>query len=67
MEQRVSKLKSQMHGDLRKKMKTQRAGREAKLNKMMEPAAVEGGGREGAAITNGLHRGRDGAVDRTVQ
>ena len=33
---------------------------------MMEPAAVEGGGREGAAMTNGQRKGRDGAVDSAV-
>ena len=30
---------------------------------MMQPAAEEGGGREGAALSNGLRMKRDGAVD----
>ena len=32
----------------------------------MEPTSEEGGGREGAAITNALRRRRDGAVDSAV-
>ena len=64
-------MKLQLHGDLRKKMKKlkQRAGRGAKLTKVMEPAAVDGGGRERATITNGLRvagRWREGAVDSAV-
>ena len=37
LERRAAKLKSRLHDDLRKQMKKQRAGREAKLTKMMEP------------------------------
>ena len=54
LERRAAKLKSRLYGDLRKQMKKQRAGREAKLSRMMEPALEEGGGREGAALSNGL-------------
>ena len=42
-------------------MKKQRAGRGA-----TESASGEGGGREGAALTNALRRRRDGAVDIAV-
>ena len=70
LERRAAKLKSRLHayGDLRKQMKKQRAGREAKLSRMMEPTSEEGGGslREGAALSNGLRKGRDGAVDSAV-
>ena len=70
LERRAAKLKSRLHayGDLRKQMKKQRAGREAKLSRMMEPTSEEGGGslREGAALSNGLRKGRDGAVDSVV-
>ena len=51
LERRAAKLKSRLHGDLRKQMKKQRVGREAKLPRMIEPASKEGGGREGVGIT----------------
>ena len=66
LEGRAAKLRSRLHGDLRKQMKGQRAGREAKLSGMMEPASEEGGCRGGAALSNGLRKGRDGAVDSAV-
>ena len=47
-------------------MKKQRAGRETRLTTMMQPTAEEGGGREGAALSNGLRKKRDGAVDSAV-
>ena len=47
-------------------MKKQRAGRGVRLTRMMEPASEEGGGREGAALTNALRKRRDGAVDSAV-
>ena len=66
LEKKAAKLRSRLHGGLRQQMKKQRAGREAKLTRMMEPASEEGGGRKGAAISNGLRRRRDGAVDSAV-
>ena len=66
MEQCAAKLKKKLHCDLRQKMKKHRAGRETRLTAMMQPAAEEGGGREGAAISNGLRKKRDGAVDSAV-
>ena len=34
-----------------------------RLTRMVEPASEEGGGREGAALSNALRKRRDGAVD----
>ena len=55
-----------LHGDLRQQIKKQRAGRGVRPTRMTEPTSEEGGGREGAAITNALRRRRDGAVDSAV-
>ena len=63
LEKRAEKLRRKLHGDLRKQMKNQRAGREVKLANMMQ---ADGGGREGAAIANAMRRRRDGAVDIAV-
>ena len=65
-EQCAAKLKKKLHCDLRQKMKKHRAGRETRLTAMMQPATEEGGGREGAALSNGLGMKRDGAVDSAV-
>ena len=66
LDQCVASLKKRLHCDLRQKMKKQRAGRETRLAAMMQPAAEGGGGREGAALSNGLRIKRDGAVDSAV-
>ena len=66
LEKRAAKLRSKLHGDLRQQLKKQRAGREVKLTRTMEPASEEGGGREGAALANALRKRRDGAVDSAV-
>ena len=66
LEKRARGLRSGLHCDLRQQMKTQRAGRGVRLTRMMEPASEEGGGREGAALTNAQRKSRDGAVDSAV-
>ena len=66
LDQCAAKLKKKLHCDLRQKMKKHRAGREARLTAMMQPATEEGGGREGATLSNGLKKNRDGAVDSAV-
>ena len=66
LEKRAKGLRSELHTDLRQQMKKQRAGRGVRLTKMMEPASEEGGGREGAALTNAQRKSRDGAVDSAV-
>ena len=63
---KAEELRSKLHCDLRLQMKKQRAGRGERLTRMMEPASVEGGGREGAALTNARRVRRDGAVDSSV-
>ena len=65
-EKRAAKLRSRLHGDLRQQMEEQRAGRGVKLTRVAEPASEEGEGREGATLTNGLRKRRDGAVDSAV-
>ena len=52
--------------DLRQKTKKHMAGRETKLTTMMQPTTEGGGGREGAALTNGLRKKRDGDVDSAM-
>ena len=66
LDQCAVELKRKLHCDLRQKMKKNRAGRETRLTAMMQPATEEGGGREGAALSNGLRKKRDGAVDSAV-
>ena len=66
LEKRAKELRSKLHGDLRQRMKKQRAGRGMKLTRMMEPSSEDGGGREGAALSNALRKRRDGAVDSAV-
>ena len=66
LEEKAKGLRSELHTDLRQQMKEQRAGRGVRLTKMMEPASEEGGGREGAALTNAQRKSRDGAVDSAV-
>ena len=66
LEKRAAKLRSKLHGDLRQQMKKQKAGREVKLTRMIGPTSVEGGGREGAALANGLRKRRDGTIDNVV-
>jgi ribonuclease HI len=66
LDQSAVELKRKLHCDLRQKMKKNRAGRETRLTAMMQPATEEGGGREGAALSNGLRKKRDGAVDSAV-
>ena len=66
LEQCAAKLKKKLHCDLRQKMEKHRAGRETRLTATMQPAAEEGGGREGAALSNGLRKRRDGAVDSAM-
>jgi hypothetical protein len=63
LEKRAKELRSGLHRDLRQQMKKQRIGREVRLTRVMEPASEEGGGREGAALTNTQRKSRDGAVD----
>ena len=60
------KLNRKLHCDLRQKMKKNRACRETRLTAIMQPATLEGGGREGAAPSNGLGMKRGGAVDSEV-
>ena len=36
------------------------------MHQRKEPASEEGGGREGAALTNAQRKSRDGAVDSAV-
>ena len=66
LEKRAQGLRSKLHGDLRQRMEKQRAGRGAKLTRMVEPASEDGGGREGAALSNAQRKRRDGAVDSAV-
>jgi len=66
LDQCAAELKKKLHCDLRRKMKKQRAGRETRLTTMMQPTAEEGGGREGAALSNGLREERGGPVDSAV-
>ena len=66
LDRRASKLKKKLHCDLRQKMKKNMTGRETRLTAMMQPATEEGGGREGAALSNGLRMKRDGAVDSAI-
>ena len=47
-------------------MKMNRADRETRLTAMMQPATEEGGGREGVALSNGLRKKRDDAVDSAI-
>jgi hypothetical protein len=66
LEKRANGLRSELHCDLRQQMKKQRIGRGVRLTRMMEPATEEGGGREGAALTNVQRKRRDRAVDSAV-
>ena len=66
LEKRAKGLRSELHCDLRQQMKRQRIGRGVRLTMMMEPATEEGGGREGAALTNAQRKRRNGAVDSAV-
>ena len=66
LRKKAEELRSELHCDLRRQMKKQRAGRGVRLTRMMEPASVEGGDREGAALTNARRMRRDGAVDSSV-
>ena len=62
LEKRAKGLRSELHGDLRQQIKKQRVGRGMGLTRTMERSSEEGGGREGAALTNAPRRRRDGAV-----
>ena len=66
LEKRAKGRRSELHGDLRQQMKKHRVGRGVRLTRMMEPASEEGGGREGAALTNAQRKRRNGAVDSAV-
>jgi hypothetical protein len=66
LEKRAQELRSKLHGDLRQRMKKQRAGRGVRLTRMMEPASEDGGDREGAALSNAQRKKRDGAVGSAV-
>ena len=66
LDQCATKLKKKLHCDLRQKMKKNRVGRETRLADMMQPTTEEGGGRQGAALSNGLRKKRDGAMDSAV-
>ena len=66
LDQCAVKLKRKLHCDLRQKMKKNRAGKETRLTAMVQPATEGGGGREGAALSNGLRKKRDDAVDSAV-
>ena len=66
LEKRAQELRSKLHGDLRQRMKKQRAGRGVRLTRMTEPTSEDGGGREGAALSNAQRKKRDGAVDSAV-
>ena len=66
LEKRAHKLRSKLHGELRQRIKKQGAGRGVRLTRMMEPTEEDGGGREGAALSNAQRKRRDGAVDSAV-
>ena len=66
LDQCAAKLKKKLHCGLRQKMKKNIAGRETRLTTMMQPATEEDGDRGGAALSNGLRKTRDGAVDSAV-
>ena len=66
LEKRAHELRSKLHGDLRQRMKKQRASRGLRLTRMMEPASEGGGDREGAALSNAQRKKRDRAVDSAV-
>ena len=66
LDQCAAKLKKKLPCDLRQKMEKHRAGRETRPTAMMQPTTEEGGDREGATISNGLRKKRDGVVDSAV-